>query len=193
MSLPVSEAIAHRRAVRQYTSDPVPDEVLDRVVSQALEAPSAFNLQARDLVVVREQAVKQALFDASGQPQILSAPVVLVAVGRTNMLVEDSDSIVPPERLPMIEGFVSRKTASQRREDGVRDAMLVASFALLAATAEGLATSPMSGWDEEKVKAAIGVQNHDDYVVALVIAMGYGAESPAHPGRVASRRVNDTF
>lgn len=41
MSLTVAEAISRRRANRNYLDKPISDEVLDRVVAQALEAPSA--------------------------------------------------------------------------------------------------------------------------------------------------------
>ncbi len=54
LSTDVYTAINNRRAIREYTTEPIAQEVLDRVVSAALEAPSAFNLQLRDVVVVRD-------------------------------------------------------------------------------------------------------------------------------------------
>ena len=45
MTLNVSDAIKNRRATRKYTDQEVTDEVLDRVVNLALEAPTAFNAQ----------------------------------------------------------------------------------------------------------------------------------------------------
>ncbi|CAB0579447.1 dehydrogenase [Corynebacterium diphtheriae] len=85
MSLTVAEAIAQRRAVRTYTDQPIPDDILDRVVAQALEAPTAFNAQRADVVVVRDQAVKDALFAASKQAQLRDAPAVLVIVARADV------------------------------------------------------------------------------------------------------------
>lgn len=41
----VYEAVASRRAVRGFTDDPVPAEVLQRVLSAAARAPSAANIQ----------------------------------------------------------------------------------------------------------------------------------------------------
>ena len=193
MSLTVSAAIATRRAVRKYTADDIAPEVLDRIVSQALEAPSAFNAQARDLVVVRDPAVKQGLFEASGQQQFLDAPVPLIAVGRANVLPDDAEEILPAPVIDIVKNFNGAKNPQELREAALRDAMLVASFALVAATAEGLATSPTTGWDEEKVKAAIGLEGREDRAIALVIAMGYGDEKPAHPGRSTSRRINDRY
>ena len=41
----VIEAIYHRRSVRAFTTDAVPSEVIDDLVSVAVQAPSAMNLQ----------------------------------------------------------------------------------------------------------------------------------------------------
>ena len=57
MSLTVAEAITSRRATRKFEDKDIPADVLDRVVSHALEAPSSFNLQLRDLVVIRDPEV----------------------------------------------------------------------------------------------------------------------------------------
>ncbi|MCK7637264.1 nitroreductase family protein [Corynebacterium sp. P7202] len=193
MSRTVADAIATRRAVRNYLPDDVPEEALDRVVHQALEAPSAFNAQARDLVVIRDPEIRRALVDASGQRQFIDAPVVLVAVGRAEVLPEDAGEILPDPVRTMAEKFNSLKTPQELREAALRDAMLVAGFALVAAAGEGLATSPTTGWNEEKVKEAIGLGGRDDRVIALVIAMGHGADTPEHPGRHDSRRVNERY
>ena len=45
----------------------------------------------------------------------------------------------------MVAQWRDPKTPAELREAGMKDAMLVAGFALLAAQAEGLATSPTRG------------------------------------------------
>ena len=193
MALTVSEAIAQRRATRQYKDAPIPDETLDLIVNNALEAPSAFNAQMRDLVVVRDQAVKQAIFDASGQQQFLDAPVVFVVVGRSEVVPEDAEEILGAELTEKVRGFNGSASAAKLREIGIRDAMLVAGFLLLAAQEQGLSTSPTTGWNEDGVKKAIGLEGRDDRSIALVIAAGYADEDPEHPGRAISRRVDDRY
>ncbi|MFD5887237.1 nitroreductase family protein [Streptomyces sp. NPDC060334] len=74
------------------------------------------------------------------------------------------------------------------REYAVKDAMIAASFLMLAATEMGLATSPMNGWDEAKVKKAIGIGDRDDLAIALLVSVGYAAEERRHPGRRARER-----
>ena len=155
----------------------------------ALEAPTAFNAQRADLVVVRDQSLKDALFAASGQAQLRDAPVVLIAVARTH-IPTDLEEILG-DRADYVDGYFKNLDAVALRESALKDATLVAAFALLAAQSEGLATSPTTGWDEAKVLEAIGAPA--DYGVALVIGMGYPDEHPAHPGRLSNRRVNDHY
>lgn len=50
----VVDAIRKRRAVRRYTEQPVPDDVLDRMLRLALSAPTGSGSQAWSLLVVRD-------------------------------------------------------------------------------------------------------------------------------------------
>lgn len=192
MSITVAEAILSRRATRSYTADPIPRDVIDRVVNLALEAPSAFNLQQREIVIVEDPEVKQDLFNASQQEQVLHAPVVLVIVALTGGLSGDAEQILEPEKLERIRKYLSAKTPLELREQGIKDAMLSAGFALVAAQAEGLATSPMTGYNEETLKEAIGLGGREDRAIAIMISMGYPAETPEHPGRT-DRRIKNHY
>ena len=193
LSTDVYTAINNRRAIREYTTEPIAQEVLDRVVSAALEAPSAFNLQLRDVVVVRDPEVKQALTDSSQQPQFAAADTVLVFVARAETVPDDAAEILPADYLARVEEIKAAASPAALRENALKDAMLAAGFALVAASAEGLATSPTTGWDEEKVKEIIGLGGREDRAIGLVVAMGHPAATAKHPGRQASRRVEERY
>jgi nitroreductase len=62
-----------------------------------------------------------------------------------------------------------------------RSTMLAAATLLIAAEALDVASAPMEGFDEEKVRAAFGVP--DDHTVCCLIALGYPAEPKPFPGR----------
>lgn len=47
--------LLHRRSIRSYTGQPVPDELLDAVLEAGLHAPSGMNTQGCVLVAVRDQ------------------------------------------------------------------------------------------------------------------------------------------
>jgi len=59
----VFEAIRKRKAVRTYTDRPVPDDVLDRVLRAALQAPTGSGSQAWSLLVVRDEATRLQVAD----------------------------------------------------------------------------------------------------------------------------------
>lgn len=193
MSLSVIESIQSRRSTRKYTDEAPSPEIIDRVVSLALEAPSAFNAQQREIVVVTDPAVKQGIFDASHQQQFLDAPVVFVAVARVENDPSDLEEILGAERAARVEGFLHGRDLHTAREASLKDASLAAAFLLLAAQSAGLGTSATTGWDEEKVKEAIGIGGREDRAIALVIAAGFPAEHPKHPGRLRNRRIDNHY
>jgi nitroreductase len=52
-------------AAREFTADPLPDDVLAKILDQARFAPSGGNRQGWRVIVVRERATKRALADLS--------------------------------------------------------------------------------------------------------------------------------
>ncbi|MBO3735957.1 nitroreductase family protein [Actinoplanes flavus] len=194
----VSEIIRSRRSIRHYLPDPVPEDLLNDLIELALEAPSSFNLQARSIVVVTAEAGREALVEATGgQPHPREAPVMLVFVAESGAWREDRADVW--EQARRCGAWSARFAAASpddvrafheepqrrglERELAVKDAMIAASFLMIAAHAAGLATSPMNGWDEAKVKAAVGIPFRDDLHIALLLPLGRPAESRLHPGR----------
>src|SRR5689334_11478550 len=59
--LSLREAMRTTRAVRRLRSDPIPDDVLRRVLEAATFAPSGGNRQAWRIIVVRDAALKREL------------------------------------------------------------------------------------------------------------------------------------
>jgi nitroreductase len=53
-------------AIREFTEDPLPDGVLERILDNARFAPSGGNRQGTRVVVVREQATREALVGLTG-------------------------------------------------------------------------------------------------------------------------------
>ncbi|WP_203181699.1 nitroreductase family protein [Streptomyces pratensis] len=197
-SLTVPQAIRERRSIRHYLPDPVPDGQLSELLDLALEAPSSWNVQARSVVVVSDDEGRAALTRATeGQPHPQEAPLTLVFVAASQAWREDLSDIYDHalrsgawnERF--VSGFseatlVFQQDLEQRgllREYAVKDAVIAATYAMLAATSVGLATSPMNGWDEQQVKRAIGIEDRDDLHIAMLLPVGRPAETRTHPGR----------
>jgi nitroreductase len=67
------------RAVRDYTSDPIPDDVLNDLLEVGRWSGSASNVQGTEVVVVRDAQVKQRMSELGARPAA-GAAVVLVVV-----------------------------------------------------------------------------------------------------------------
>ena len=67
-----------RRTIRKYTDQPVGDELLNRLMTEAARTQTMGNLQLYSVVITRSDEMKQRLAPAHfNQPMVIEAPVVL--------------------------------------------------------------------------------------------------------------------
>ena len=55
------ELVKNRRSIRRFRADPVPDEYIDKIIEAARWAPSGYNMQPWDFVVVRDKKLKDTI------------------------------------------------------------------------------------------------------------------------------------
>jgi nitroreductase len=154
------DAIHQRQSIRAYRNQPVAEADLQRILQAANDAPSAGNLQAYRIVVVRDATRKRQLAAASLDQQFIAdAPVVLVFV--TN-----------PDR--------NRERYGERGTElyAMQDATVACAYAQLAATALGLATCWIGAFEDEAVAKIVNTPVFAKPIVILPV--GYAAET-AHP------------
>lgn len=80
-------------AVREFTDDPLPDEVLHRILDHARFAPSGGNRQGTRVVVVRERATRERLAE-------LNAPAVRRYVAQSQAGQSPWNPLEPPAPSP---------------------------------------------------------------------------------------------
>lgn len=68
------DALAERRSIRAYTSEPVDEAALRRLIGAAILAPSATNAQTWSFTVVRDQDLLGRLSDASKAHLLANLP-----------------------------------------------------------------------------------------------------------------------
>lgn len=187
----VLEAIARRHSVREFRAEPVPDETLLALLEAAHQAPSAMNHQPWEFVVVRRPETKAALAGAtSGRNaqivQTAGASVVCLASLRQALALADRVEAqlragqAPPEREALVKRL--REDEAYRRTLVLPNTYIAVAQMILAATGLGLGTLWMTGFDGEKVKAAVGAPAAD-YLFAGVVAVGYPADGWQQPAR----------
>jgi F420 biosynthesis protein FbiB-like protein len=57
------ELVRKRRSIRRFTSDPVPDEYVEKIIEAARWAPSGANSQPWEFVVIKDQETKDKVVD----------------------------------------------------------------------------------------------------------------------------------
>jgi len=131
------KCIEKRHSVRGYTDEPVPDSVVEEALKAAILAPSAGNLQARDFVVVRSAETKKKLAGAANQPFIGDAPAIIVCCVNYDRIAR----------------------YGQRGHDlyCLQDVAASVENMLLYAASKGYGTCWIGAFDEDKVKAALGL------------------------------------
>lgn len=156
------DAIRARRNVRQYTTQPVSEDDLNRIAEAGWRAPSAKNRQPWDIVIVTDSA------------QLQELSTVWMGAGHIAAAAAAIAFVVP---VPSDE---RRKITDQYDVGQATMAMM------LAATDLGIGTGHSSVGDQDKARAILGVP--DDYLVAYLLGIGYPADRPLTPIRKPNRR-----
>lgn len=152
------EVIRKRRSIRAFQDQPVPEEMVQKILETIQAAPSAGNRQAYEVVVVRDPARRQALAAAAWQQNFIAqAPVVLVFCTNPGHNVD-------------------RYRERGARLYCVQDASIAVTFAHLAATALGLGSCWIGAFDPGRVAALIGAEGNIEPVAML--PLGFPAETP---------------
>jgi nitroreductase len=162
------EVVKTRRSIRAFQKKPVEEEKIRRIIEVINLAPSAGDLQAYEVVVVKDPMLRDKLAKAAlGQSFVSEAPVCFVFVAY-------------PQR--------SSKKYARRGSElyCVQDATIAATYAMLAATALGLSSTWVGAFDEEAAARAVGATAGKRPVAILPV--GYAAESPENTPR---RPVSD--
>lgn len=195
--LDVQTAILSRRSIKAFKSDPIDPDTLRQLIELVVAAPSSYNLQDWRIIVIQDEATKAELAkSAYDQQQILQAPVTFVFAADPNAWKGDLTPIYQeglqrgvwtPEMVEYFKIAIPKFQMSlgdRTREYSLKNAMIAATHLVLAAEGLGLSTCFMNGWIEADVKKVIGAKNEPDLAIAVVVPVGYEAESRGNPGRL---------
>jgi nitroreductase len=161
----LSTAIAERRSIRKYKTDPLPDELILQCVEAARLAPSWANTQTSRFVAVKDQTVREALagvlsVNNPAHQAFLSAPCVICLVAQRG-----------------VSGF--RKGEPVTDKGGywyMFDAGIAMEHLVLCAWSLGLGTVHVGLFDAAKAEAILGVP--EGYSVVAMTPLGYFDEPP---------------
>jgi nitroreductase len=194
--LSAADAAMARHSVRSYLDLPVSDDEIHTLLELTGRAPSAFNLQPWRFVVVRDQSVKNALKDAAhGQKQVGDAPVVIAMYSDMEDTMANLGDVVHPDLTPekrastiaMLEKNFGGMTPETRAAWGNGQANIALGYLLLIAKSEGFDTSPMLGFQPDRVKAILDIPT--SATITAMVALGRGADDGFRSHRHAVERM----
>ena len=185
------ELIKGRRTLRSFKPDPVPDEMIDKLLEAARWAPTGFNMQPLEMLVVKDLELREAIkkivddyknsdffameatreewqgspwaIDTHGEWDCPLAPVFILVMGDTRRRVG----------LPMAARY------SEQKGDSIFESSLSNAFMYMwvAAHSLGLAAQPISGVKYPKVQALVKhLLNLPDFIYVYdIFLVGWSA------------------
>lgn len=155
-----------RYSVRKYKSDPIPDEVMDKIIEAGMLAPTACNNQPQKIYIARSKQALEKLKECT--PYTFDAPVVMV-------IGYDKTRSWQNKRMP---GY----------ESGETDAAIVTTHLMLAAWEQGIGSCWVGVFNSDEVSQALGLP--ENIRVTALMPMGY-ADMEAGPRHSQYRERED--
>jgi len=145
------DVLKTRRSIRSYKSDPIPEEVMDRVLETVRIAPSGSNRQPWKFIMVDDKELRDRLASQCGnQAFIAEAPTIVVACGYDIKYNRG--------------GYMGEMSM-------IMDVTIAFTHLILAARAEGLGTCWIGSFDNDEIKKMLGVP--EKFNVVAVTPLGY--------------------
>ncbi len=195
-----------RRTIRAIKTDPIPDEAVEKILEAARWAPTGFNMQPNEFIVVKDEALRKEIkrvvddyknndfypMEATreewqGHPWTMAthgthdlplAPVFVVFCGDTRRRIG----------LPMAARY-SRQKGDSIFESSLSNAFI---FAWLAAHSLGLAACPISAVKYPKLQGLVkNILNLPDYIWVYDILMFGESAMEEGPGGKLTRSLDE--
>lgn len=159
----ILDIIKNRRSIRRFKSREIEEEKIEKLLEAVKWAPSAGNLQARDIILVRDKYTKEKIAEAAlSQDFISEAPLVFV--------------------------FCANKEKSRRRYGHrgeelycIQDTTASIENLILEAYSLDLGTCWVGAFDEEELRKMLGIPQNVRPIA--IIPVGYADEKPLAPRR----------
>lgn len=170
------DLISNHTSIRSFKKDSVPEDVLEKILLAASRASSSGNMQAYSIIVTRDQAMKEKLFKAHfEQEMLLEAPIFLTFCADFNRMRKWLQVSEAPENFDNYMSFMI----------GAIDAILASQNAALAAEAQGLGICYMGTTLASTLEIAEILNCPDNVVPVAGFVLGYPDERPIKRDRLS--------
>lgn len=157
------KCIKERRDIRDFRPEPIPENILKKILESAVQAPSSGNVQDWEFILVKDPRTKSLLAEAAlGQDFVAKAPVVIVVCSDLN-------------RVSSSYGERGKTLYSVQNTSAAVQNLLLAAWNL------GIASCWVGAFREQRVKEILVLPQHVRPLA--IIPLGYPAKVPQKPER----------
>jgi nitroreductase len=147
----IDNVFRERRSVRNFQDWAISQKDIKRILESAHSAPSAGNLKARDIVIVKDKKTKKAIAEAAlSQNFIAGAPIVLIFFATDKSI---------------------KKYGGRGILYAIQDATIACSFACVQATMLGLGSCWIGAFDEDEIISILKVNKN--WSPVAILPVGY--------------------
>lgn len=178
-----SKLIDKRRSANNFIEGiKMSEEDIRPILEDVKLAPSAFNLQHANYIVVLDEEKKEQVREAAyGQYKVHSASAVILVLGdkeaykntaNLNQGMVDLGIINACELENLVDEntkFYEERGEEFKKEEAIRNASLSAMLFMLAAKNRGWDTCPMIGFDQQRMRALFNVPETHEIVLMITI------------------------
>lgn len=158
----------NRYSCKKYTSQPVPEEALMRILEAGRLAPTAKNLQEQHIYVASSAKAIEAI-DSVTHCRYGAPTVLVVAFDKTNVYTYPGG----------------------KRDSGIEDASIVATHLMLAAADEGICSCWVNCFDPDKLHTLLGLPENEE--ILMLLDLGYpDAEGTPLPNHFSRKPLSET-
>lgn len=182
------QIVNSRRAVNFFDPDrPIDPALVRKMIELASKAPSSFNLQPWNLIVLTDREDKLRLQKcAMNQEKVGTAPVTMIVLADNSGFVEGHETVEQVFQDSIRSGamteaqrdwFKNARNNLYGRNERItqafscKNAGFFAMTLMLAAKSLGIDSHPMDGFDHDQVTAEFKIPDH--FYIPLLIAFGY--------------------
>jgi len=152
MDISVQDLFTKGRTCHDFTSDPVPQELLEEIYNITKFGPTSANGSPLRIKFVSSDSARQKLIGCVMEGNIASiknAPIT--AIFAYDLKFYEKMDILFPHN-PGIKGFFANDEKTGK-ETAFRNSALQAAYFMVVARSKGLGLGPMSGFDADKLDA----------------------------------------
>ncbi|SNS10916.1 nitroreductase/FMN reductase (NADPH) [Anaerovirgula multivorans] len=172
--------IQSHRSIRKYLKKPIPDELIEELLTSAQWASSSHNVQAYSIIVVKKEDTKRKLAEYCGsQHWVEVCPVFLVFCADFYRLKLTSDMYGTEFKIDEVENLIV----------GSVDTALAAQNLLLSAESYGLGGVIIGGIRNQPVEVAKLLNLPQLTIPIMGMCLGYPDQDPGQKPRLPQRAV----